>query len=318
MQKLTCNIIIGDYAFDYVNNVEIQSSWEDYTDKATIVIPKKLEFNGKEIIAGTNPLFKRGDKIEIWLGYDDDNKKEFEGYISDIKPQLPLIIECQDLMWKLKQSNYTISYKSVNLQKLLADLLIGDYSFPFVADDIELGAFRITNANILEVFEELKNSYGLITFAQDGTVYSGLPYKQELQQQVTYNLEHNVVDSSNLTYSRADDKRIKVVAISIFADNTKEEVEFGDADGEQRTFNFYNVPKSQLQETAERELERIKVDGYEGDFTAFGVPFVQHNDAVNITSNVTPEQNGTYLVKGVNVSFGMSGFRRVIKADKKI
>lgn len=318
MQRLTCNIIIGDFTFDYVNSLEIVSSWDEFTDKATIKLPKKLEFNGQPVIAGANPLFKRGDAVEIWLGYNDNLIKEFEGYVSDVKPSLPMEIICEDFAWKLKQSNITKSWRSVSLNNLLSEILTGDNAIEFEAEDIELGKFRISNANIIEVFEELKKSYGLITFIQNGKLYSGLPYKESLQQEQTYDLEYNVVDSASLVYSRADDLKIKVKAISINPDNTKEEIEFGDEGGEQRTFNFYNIPKSELEKTAQRELDRVKIDGYTGDLTGFGVPFLQHNDAVKLISEATPEQNGTYLVKGTVVSFGVSGFRRKVMLDRKI
>jgi len=318
MQRLTCRILIGKFEFNYVNELTIESSWDEFTDKASIRLPKKLEFNGEPIISGSNPLFKRGDAVEIWLGYDDQLNREFIGFISDVKPSLPIEILCEDFMWKLKQSNITNSYKSVNLKTLISDLLSGDYAIDFDADDIELGKFSISNASIVEVFEELKKTYGLITFIQDGKLFCGLPYREELQQEQQYDLEYNVADSSNLVYTRSDDKQIKVKAISSNSDNTTEEIELGDPNGEQRTFYFTNIPKKDLEATAQRELDRIKVDGYTGDLTAFGVPFVQQNDAAKITSRVTPEQDGTYLVKGVSVSFGVSGFRRVIKLDRKI
>lgn len=318
MQRLTCRILIGSFEFDYVNELEIASTWNEFTDKATIRLPKKLEFNGKPVINGENALFKRGDAVEIWLGYDDQLNREFVGFVSDVNPSLPIVITAEDFAWKLKQSNITKSYRTVNLQTLLGDILTGEYAIDFEAEDIELGKFRISNANIVEVFEELKKSYGLITFIQDGKLYSGLPYKESLQDEQNYNLEQNVADSSSLIYSRADDKKIKVKAVSIYPDNTKEEIELGDADGEQKTFNFYDVPKSELEATAKRELERVKVDGYTGAMTTFGVPFAQHNDAAIIKSEKTPERTGTYLIKGTVVTFGVNGFRRVLSLDKKI
>jgi hypothetical protein len=319
MKRLTCNIIIGDFKFTYVNEVSINSTWEEFTDTAIIRLPTKLEFNGQPLIAGSNSLFKRGDNVEIWLGYDFDLKREFIGFIADVKPSLPFEIRCEDILWKLKQTNFTKSYKTVDLKTLISDVIANSgVDAPFEAEDIDLGKFRITNANAVEVFEELKNTYGIITFAQQGKIYSGLPYKKALQEVQNYNLEINVADSNGLTYSRADDKKIKVKAISIYPDNTKEEIEFGDTDGEQRTFNFYDVPKKDLEETAKRELERIKIDGYIGSFTAFGVPYIEHNDVASISSQKTPERQGEYLIKGVETTFGVNGFRRVIKLDRKV
>lgn len=319
MLRLTCKILISNFEFDYVNALEIVSTWNDFTSTAMIKLPKKLEFDGKPIIAGSDPLFKRGDAVEIWLGYDEDLRLEFSGFVSDVIPALPMVIKCEDQMWQLKQSNFNASYRSVNLQDLIKDVVDNAGSdIEINANDINLGKFRATNANSAEVFDELKKTYGIITFIQNGVLYSGLPYREELQEEETYKLEQNVIDDSDLIYSRADDKKIKIKAVSIYPDNTKEEAEAGDSTGEQRTLNFYDIPKSELKETAERELSRLKIDGYTGSLKGFGLPFVQHNDAVTIKSEATPEREGTYLVKGTVVNFGVNGFRRKVILDKKI
>ena len=41
MVRLTSEILIGDYKFDYVTEVEINSSWNEFTDTAIIKLPKK-------------------------------------------------------------------------------------------------------------------------------------------------------------------------------------------------------------------------------------------------------------------------------------
>ena len=81
MKILRSQIIINNYLFDFVNQVDINSSWDMLTDTATIIIPKKITFEGKPIVAGSNSLFKRGDKVEINLGYGNNLNKVFTGYI---------------------------------------------------------------------------------------------------------------------------------------------------------------------------------------------------------------------------------------------
>ena len=126
MKRLNVKIIIGDYVFNYMNSVEVLSDWDEFTDTCSIKLPQKLEFEGKPIGVGENSIFKRGDAVEVWLGYHPNLELEFVGFISDILPGAPMTIKCQDFMWKLKQANITTSYKDVTLKKLLGDLLVGE------------------------------------------------------------------------------------------------------------------------------------------------------------------------------------------------
>lgn len=318
MKRLICKITLGKFNFNFVNEIEIDSSWQTFTDKATIRIPKSLQFEGKDIIAGDNPQLKRGDPVKIELGYFPNLNTEFEGFITDIKPTLPLEIICEDEMYLIKQTNFNKSFRTVNLKVLIAEVLKeSGSSLSFVANDIELGKFRIVEANGVEVFEELKKSYGIYTFIQNGTLFSGLPYQIELQNKVKYHLEKNILDSSDLVFSRNDDQKLKVKAISI-TDNIKIEETLGDASGESRTLYFYGLSRKELIDTATREIERIKSTSLKGVLETFGEPFIQHNDIASINSESTPEKIGDYLVKRVFTRFGMGGFRREIEPDRKV
>ena len=318
MKRLNCKISIGTFSFTYVHDVTIESTWQTFTDTATIKLPKSLQYNGRDLIAGDDPIFKRGDAVKIELGYFPNLNTEFEGFISNLRPSLPIEIMCEDATFLLKQTNFNKSYRTVNLKTLIADIVKeSSADLQIEADDIELGKFRVTDANAVEVLEELKNTYGIYSYIQNGTLFSGLPYRVELQDDVKYDLEKNVIESKELTYSRNDDQRLKVKAISI-TDNSRIEIEVGDKDGEARTLYFYGLSAKELEDTANREIERIKSAGLQGSFNTFGEPFAQHNDVSVISSVKTPEKAGNYLIKRVVTSFGVKGFRRQIEPDRKI
>jgi hypothetical protein len=107
MLRLTSEIFIytaqGKISIPGVESVEINSSYEELTDTCSIVIAKKVSWQGKPLVEGANALFKRGDKIEVYLGYDFDNQLEFTGYIRDIKPSGNLELICEDAMFLLKK-----------------------------------------------------------------------------------------------------------------------------------------------------------------------------------------------------------------------
>lgn len=316
MLRLTCKIQIGRFFFDFVNELEIESSWDKFTDTAVIKLPHKLEFNGEPLISGENALFKRGDEIKILLGYDNNLKTEFEGFVSDVNPATPMIIMAEDLMWKLKQIEITRSYRSVTLKNLLTDILPAGTKFEAI--DVNLGKFRITRANVVEVLEEIKKTYGLVSFVRDGVLYAGLAYQPDLRRSKQLDLNHEVVDSNQLVFKRKDDVKIKIKAISIQSNNTRLEAEAGDKEGGQRTLTFYNLTQADLQATANREVNKYKFDGYRGSLTCFGFPEIRHQDSVRITDPKIPERAGEYLVKSVRTTFGVNGFRRDVSLDRKI
>ena len=123
MFRLTCDIQIGSFIFKGVTEVEIQSSWDTITDVATITFPRKLSFKNKNIGSGTDPLIKKGDLVDIKLGYDDKNTSLFKGYVRSVSADTPIQIECEDEAFTLKKGEITKTYRDVTLKQLLKDVM---------------------------------------------------------------------------------------------------------------------------------------------------------------------------------------------------
>lgn len=318
MKNLSCSIDIGKVHFDYVIGVNIKSSIDTLTDTCTINVPRKLTWKDKIIALGEEAILKRGNAVEIKLGYSNPVELAFKGYLKNIKAEIPVELECEDLMYKLKTKPVTHSYKSVDLQTLLNDILPGNISFTCV--DVDLGMFRIKQATPAKVLQELKETYGLYSYFREGILWVGLAYWEDYRQTHKFKFAYNI-KRSNLEFRQAEDQQVKVKAISILPDNKKLEVEVGDPEGETRTLHFYNITKeADLKKLAEEEIKKYRYDGYRGKFTAFGEPFVRIGDAVTIIDDERPERDGTYLVKAVDYSFakGGKGFSQVIEIDFKI
>lgn len=327
MIRLTANITLGDYAFNFANQVEISSSWEQFTDTARIVLPRKLllKKDGKtseEITAGVDALWKRGDKVEINLGYDNILDKRFTGFITGIKPKFPVEFYCEDAMWKLKQVTIPKYTNTVTIKQLLGDILPIGYTF--VADEISLGKFRITRASIAEVLDYIKKTYGLSSYFRDGVLYVGFAYQlgrslpANLDDINEFHFQRNIIDSDDLNYMRDDDVSLSVTAVNVFPDNTRQEITVGDPFGEKRTMYFYNLPAADVKKLADEALEKLKYEGWRGSFTTFLQPAVKHGDAIRLVDEIIPDRNGVYLVRAVNISSGMDGGRQRITLDRKI
>jgi hypothetical protein len=317
MIRLTSNIKIGTYTFRGVVSVNVESSWDTFTDTCKITLPRRVSWKGKALATGSNPLIKKGDQVSVSLGYDDKNTPIFEGYVTSVSSKIPVEITCEDKMWKLKQSTFTNSYKTVTLKKLLQDMLLGDIQFE--APTVELGPFRVSKASPAQVLDELRNTYFLKSFFRAGKLYVGLAYWASLQKthKIRFDL-HVPEDGNNLEFVRKEDIKIKLVIIVISKDNSKNEFQYGDKEGEERTLYYFNITKAQADEYAKKEEERLRYDGYRGSLTIFGQPTFFHGDVADITDPVYPERDGKYLVKAVSTSYGTDGFRQTLELDTRV
>lgn len=327
MLRLVNDITISNQTFSYITDLEIESSWEMLTDTARITVPKKLRFvkNGEvvtDIISGDNPLFKRGDAVLITSGYVGQTARRFDGFITNISPQNPLIFDFEDAMWQLKQKTIkSYSKKNLTLSQLLSEIV--EEVVPIdVTQEFEIGKYVIKSATVSAVLEHLKKNYGVTSYIRNGRLKSGLAYELKDVNQikiVDIDMEQFVIDDSDLTYNRIDDQKIKIQAISIQPDNTRLEVEVGDVDGGVRTQYFYDISEAELTKYAEERLEKFKYTGYSGSFETFINPIIRHGDAVRLTSAKRPDANGIYLVKRVVTRAGANiGGRQVVELDIKI
>ena len=329
MLQLTSKITIGTFFFDYVTDIEITSSWQDLTDKAKIVIPRRLRWDGKPITNSDTPLIKRGDKVTIDLGYDYNFQRVFEGYVSKVHPKTPLEIECEDAMWLLKQASINKSYPNINYQALLKDILNeASKKNPAIAEanlkingnfERTLGKLRFPNKSVAEIFDHLKKEHTIYTFIRNGIIYASQisPYQDATTQD--FEFERNIV-SDSLEYVRAKDVKIKVIVKVLAPDpNSKhgepkvQEFATGDPDGEIRTILLYDIPAKDAIELANTEIRRLKYDGFRGNFLAFGLPYVRHGDIANLVDKKIPDRNGKYLISQVKTNFGVSsGYRQEV------
>jgi hypothetical protein len=311
--KITFTKENGDvYEFDFCNSIEINSSYENFTDTAKIVLPRKLSFEGKDLFTGTNAIFKRGDEVKIELGYFPNLQTRFEGYISYVNGALPVEIECEDKMFLLKQttiSKYSIA--STSLSDLLTAILPSGISFKCL--DVQLGSFRISNTTVSKILDVLKSDYGFYSYFVDGVLYVGMPSDASRSNTEEFIFEETIIEDSELKYQLKEEMFIKVVAISMQSDNSKKEVEVGDSDGSQRTYYTYNASDSALREFANLKLNEIKYTGYTGSFLTFGEPFVRHGDTAKLSSVKLPERDGNYEIVGVTTTFRMNGYRQSLQ-----
>lgn len=328
MLRPTSTIQIGENVFDFLTDGKFNSTWKNFTDTGEITLPYKFSKNNKVIYAGKENLFKKGDPVTVESGYFPNKDLLFMGYVSAIIPKNPVILKVEDAAWLLKQNNLTISFPTTTLKNLLnvcinkakskAKGFVKEGLDKIIVEavDAQLGTFRLTNVNIVNVLDELKKTYGLRSFFRGNTLYVGLAY-YATGKRAKLIFQEDIIED-DLEYLKRDELTFKVKAISMLENNRKIEIEVGDPSGEQRTITKYNLSKEELKKVAEREIETLRYEGFRGKFKTFLQPVMYHGDEIELIDEDLPERNGVYLVEGVDYEIGVNGYFQIITLGAKI
>lgn len=316
MFRLCAKIEIkGDraWSFDFVNAVEITRDTEKLTTEAKIIMPKKVKWDKADKI----PV-KRGDSVKISLGYDDNLQTAFVGYVRDVGFKTPIVITCEDEMFKLKQvPTKKKAYRSVSLETLLKDQGIS-YRLNIMGEQA-LGAYRVTADTVAALLGKLSEQ-GIRSFFryENGApvLYCGVLFERDTRPAQVFKTGLNIISDQSLQQQKAENMRLRVKAVSLMPDNKKIKVEVGDADGEHRTLHTYNKTESELKAWAEQEIKRLKRDGLTGSFTTFGHTLVDCLDAIGIV--IDGVKSGVYQVKKNIVKYGDGGYRQEITLGLRV
>lgn len=338
--NITFTKLSGDsITFNFCNSIETDESYENLTDTAKIILPYKLSMKGLNVFAGTDPIFKRGDKVSISTGYYPNLVNIFNGYVKNISSNVPVEVECEDEMYILKQ--YTLNYPdkkgdlflglkegfkirpkvikdNLTLRELLNNIIPDAVSLGEIADT-EIGSFRISNSSPAMVLDKIKSDLGLYSYFKDGKLNVGFANNAASTNEATLEMEKQVINSEDLDYQIKEDIKIRVKAVSIMPDNSKIEVVVGDENGEQHSIHTSNLNKAALTKYAQKWADEAKYTGFKGDLETFGEPYLRHGDRVKIISKRYPEKNGTYLIKRVKRKLSADvGVRQIFTLGVKV
>jgi hypothetical protein len=306
MRMMGSYITIADYGFPHCNSVTITQSRRELVQRATVKLPN---------IKGTlsvEEAIKVGDAIKIELGYDGNLHEEFRGYVTQINPNRPFSIECEDEMWQLKQTVVNKSWKTIKLRELL-EYLVPEADIN--CQDITLTDFRIVRSSKAKALQEIKDTYGLDAYYKNGQLYVGLAYLDGENQTLIYDFQKNCLEGRDLEFRKKEEVKIKIRAVAFTPDNKRIEVFYPDddlEDYEERTLTFYNKSESELKEIAKERLDDFIYDGYRGTIVGFGIPRPRHGMIVDLRDNRYPERSGKVFIDAVKTTFSTKGFRRKI------
>ncbi|MCM1310888.1 MAG: hypothetical protein NC301_07690 [Bacteroides sp.] len=306
--------IQGDKSWQvpFVTSVEITRDTEKLTDECKITLPKRIKWDGEAQI----PV-KRGDNIKVWTGYGDDLELAFVGYVRNVGIKTPIVLTCEDEMFKLKQKPATKkAYTSVSLETLLKDQGLEGVK---IFGEQNLGQFRVTDDTVAALLGRLQES-GIRSFFRyengNPVLYCGVIFERDTKPAQVFTTGVNIISDSSLEQQLAANIRLCIKAVSIMPNNKKIKVEVGDKDGEHRTLHTYNKTESELKAWAEQEIKRLKVDGLTGSFTTFGYKLVDKLDAIGI--KIDDNKMGVYQVKKNVIKYSSSGYRQEITLGLRV
>lgn len=233
------------FTIDFVSEGEINSTWVNLTDTAKLTFPKNIymkdgngkpiTWTGQSIIADDNsiPILLRGDKINIQIGYQDDNNapelnEEFDGFITKINPKIPIQVSCEDRMWQLKQVKAANSVFTKDVGDMINTLVKANQLTKDIKVvtgtgqniQVNVGSFRIQNETIAEVLHRLQKDYRIYSyFRKTNGVYElriGIVYYPQDRQQVVYHFQKNIhQENQDLEYQRTEDVNVGIKAYSV-------------------------------------------------------------------------------------------------------
>ncbi len=310
-------------SFSQVNACKVITSLHTLTDTCTITLGRKRKWKDENVTDLTE-IIRRGDAIEVKLGYGDAVATVFKGYLTAVKTGTPVTIECENEAWKLKQMPLSNKYyESLTMGDFTAEFL-GAYKV--VSADVNFGEVRINGENtVAGVLDYFMKNYPVRFFFRGDTFYATLAHTMLMQDGAIethkFKWGKNVV-KDNLKYTLAEDVKVQIVAKVILQDNTKLEAkEPEDAtDAGVRTFMVPGAKSvADLKAYAADMLKTFKVDKMEGTFTAFAEPSVSKGDIVHYYDDEHTERNDKqFVVDAVTYDYGLSGYHQTTTLGAEI
>lgn len=292
----------GDLVFRGCESVEVDSSWKNLTDTAKIVLPRRYRYRYENI----KDKIQRGDGVLIQLGYLNNNKTVFKGFVVSVDNETPTSITCEDNMFLMKQIMINRLFRGVTLNELIRAIVPTTYQIE--TPDMQIGNFDAVEMTVAVILDKIKEQTGLYAYWTGDKLVVGKIYTDNVDVTKTLTFGKNIIES-DLKYAFDNDK-VLVEAESITA-GKKIKAIAGEKGGRTVKIKLKGANVATLQKLADEKLQHLKKEGWDGGVTTFGEPFFEHGYKLNLIDNEF-DRNGTFYIDGVKTSYNSSGFRRTL------
>ena len=317
MYKMSWDIKIGGYRLKMVEKVSIKRSVELLADTATVTLPATV-FNKTISI---EDKIKVGDAVEIELGYNDDLKPEFKGYLKAIKTDGgSLTLELEDDIYLFRRSVKDEEMKDASVKNILANICSQVGGFSVSCDyDFTYDKFVINNATGYDVLKKIQDEASPNIYLKDKVLHVH-PQYAEIFGEARYDFGKNIErEGTDLKYKSEDERKFLIVVEGTDETGATVSVEKGVTGGDKMTLKLPGVSsRSSLEQKAQSVLEQKVYTGYEGSFQTWLVPYVDAGYKVAITDPDYEVKNGTYYVISVETTFSKDGGVRKVTLGKRL
>ncbi len=317
-------------SFTVCQSIHIESSVQVLSDTAKLELPRQFKNavnpSGKTVnIVGKSILdfMKRGDSIKIEFGYDDRLVTEFEGYITSVGAEIPLLLECEDEMFQLKRAPRVTKFiKSGKLIDILKAVLPSHYDIE-CNGDYSIGKWLIEDATPYNVLEELREKAGIRAYFKNPTTLCvGMIVDFKAENIHKYNFSQNVRRGSSLKFVQKESKPIFLTVESKQSNGTVLKVSKGEKGGDEKTIKLWpNMTKSELEVWANKQQTSVSFDGFEGTLDGWCYPRTRPGDSAQLYRPFFEDrhQDGRYFIESVTIDVnGSDGIKRANKLSYKL
>lgn len=329
--NISIRITIADnLEFTVCQSIHIESSVQVLANNAKIELPREfrnaVDEVGKSInIAGKSILdfMKRGDAIKIELGYDGKLETEFEGYITKVGAEMPLLLECEDEMFQLKKAPRVTQFiKSGKLIDILKAVTPAKYTIE-CNGDYSIGKWLIQDATPYNVLEELRDKAGIRAyFKNPSTLCVGMIVDFKAETVHKYNFSENVRRGSSLKFEQKESKPIFLTVESKQANGSVLTVSVGEKGGDEKKMKLWpNMSKSELEVWANKQQTSVSYNGFEGTLDGWCEPRAKPGHAAQLYRPFYKDrhQDGRYFIESVTIDVnGSDGIKRANNLSYKL
>jgi len=316
MYTLDFEVKIGEFYLGMVESITIHKSVELLADTCEIVLPAARLNKALEV----EEQIKRGDEVSVSIGYKEVGiKEEFKGYLQRISTDGGSIkLFCEDDLFQFRKDLPNEELKKISLSDLLSKVVKGigknykvNCSYTWVYDK-----FVIRDATGYDVLKKVQEECGADIYLKDGVLHIHPP-GEVVGKERFYDFAVNI-EEAELSFKRAEDKKVKVVVKAIMPDGKVKEIEVGSTGGEKVEVKCHASDTASMKARGEAEVKRRTFDGYDGSITTWLIPECNPGDTASIHDGDYSYKDGTYFVRSVTTEFSEGGGKRKVELGYRL
>ena len=311
MYTMEYDITVGRYKVGMLDSVEIHKSVELLADTAEITLPG-AQYNAALEVEGK---LRRGDAVSVKIGYGESGLvEEFRGWLQSVSTDGGSIrLACEDDLFTFRKSLGNAVLKGVTLATLL-DRVIKELGLGYKVSCSyawTYSKFVINNATGYDVLKKVQEESGADIYLKDGMLHIHPP-GETVGEERLYDFALNV-EEADLTYRKAEDKKVRVVVKALMPDGTVKEIETGSTGGDKIEVKSPTADEASMKARGELEVKRRSFDGYDGSITTWLIPECLPGDSATLHDGDYLGKDGTYFVRSVTTTFSKEGGKRKIE-----